>query len=153
MVQAVELDLRQVWQYAVDIEGIESMYIQECDSPGMEIDVIQTQQPGVQHDIPHAARIKFTPLTFKKGMWLGGPDRGAYNWFISGANPQTGTRLASTQLKREVRLRHIDGNDATIETFILKGAFLNKLEMSKMEGKSEIMAETGTITYTWGYRV
>lgn len=155
-IQAQEVDLRQVYNWALRLEGanglIDTAYMSECDNPAFEIESVAFSQAGAIHDINNPGRIKFTPIVFKKGMWLGGADRNLYDWFISGANPATGTTRAPSLLKKEAQLAHLDGDGNDIEVFVLKGAWTSKLEMSKLEGKSDYLFEMGTLTYDWASR-
>jgi phage tail-like protein len=147
-VRATTVDLRQKYQWALEIAGFDSAYFTECDSPSSEIEVIGFAGAGTLHDIQQPGRRKFSPIVFKKGMWIIGPDLAAYDWFTQAANTDTGVSTPSTQLKRDVDLLHLDGAGSVIETWTLKGAWISKLEYEKLEGKSsDFLFESGTITY------
>lgn len=146
-IPAQELDLRQVYNWALRIEGIDSAYMTECDNPTFEYESVAFSQAGVGYDINNPGKLKFTPVVFKKGLWLGGADRGAYDWFIQALDPSTGQSLPPSQLKKQCELAHLDGNGDDIEVFTFKGAWISKLEMSKLEGKSDYLFESCTLTY------
>jgi phage tail-like protein len=147
-VRATPVDLRQKHEWSLEIAGFDKAYFTECDSPNSEIEVVSFPGAGTLHDIQQPGRRKFSPITFKKGMWLGGPDLAAHIWFTQAANTDTGASLPPSLLKRDVDLNHLDGAGNILETWTLKGAWISKLEYEKLEGKSsDFLFESGTITY------
>jgi phage tail-like protein len=147
-VRATPVDLRQKYQWALEIAGFDSAYFTECDSPSSEIEVVMFAGAGTVHDIQNPGRRKFTAIVAKKGMYLGGPDTAAFDWFTQAADTDTGQSLPPSQLKRDVDLHHLDGDGNVIETWTLKGAWISKLEYEKLEGKSsDFLFEMLTITY------
>jgi phage tail-like protein len=147
-VRATQVDLRQKYQWALEIGGFDSALFTECDSPSSEIEVVSFSGAGTLHDIQQPGRRKFTAIVAKKGMLLGEPDTTAHDWFAQGADTNTGLSLPPSQLKRDVELMHLNGDGNVIETWTLKGAWVSKLEYEKLEGKSsDFLFESLTITY------
>jgi phage tail-like protein len=146
--KALPLDLRQQYQWALEIEGVDSAYMTECDSPNVEAEVVEFDGAGTIHSIKHAGRGKVSPIVVKKGLWLGGPDRVLYDWFMQAVDLTTGRSRPPSVYKRDITLLHLDGDGATIEKWTLKGAWVSKIEMDKLSGKSsEFLFESATIQY------
>src|SRR5215471_695304 len=89
-VRATPVDLRQKYQWALEIGGFDAALFTECDSPSSEIEVVGFSGGGTLHDVQYPGRRKFSAVVAKKGMYLSGPDTAAYDWFTQAADTDTG---------------------------------------------------------------
>lgn len=119
---------RKVFNFRVEIDGIDQFEIQEINIPEAELEV--TEHGDTNHNIGTAGRIKFGDITLKKLRPLPTADKWAWDWVRRIQDVETGGGQLPSQYKKIIAIKELSADNATtVSTWICKGVFPKKVSM------------------------
>jgi len=132
---------RKVFQFAIEIDGVDVALIQEVKVPEIEIGaVIHGGQNGT--DVKTAGGTAVSDAELMKTRAAVGADRFAYDWLVQAQNG-----LAS-DYKKDVVFKELDEAGNTLDAWLWEGAWCRKASPSnyKRGNQNENVIETITIS-------
>ena len=153
-VRATPVDMRQRYQFAIEIDGFRPALFMKSDLPEETVGIVEFNQAGTLHPSKYPGRKTWNDIEMEKGILLDEVDSTAYDWIRLSGDPQTGTSLPRSQITKDVDILHLDTSGSVIERYVLKNAWISKLAYEGLEGGSQDhMIEKMTLTYDYSVRV
>lgn len=146
-------------------EGIENYLVQKVKKPGFELGVIDVH--FLNHIFHYPGKVKWDEVTleiidavnpnssksFLKMLEQSGYRAPQGPVEENGPNAQTISKRKSIQALGEVRIKQLDPDGNLTDTWVLKNAFVKKVEFGelKYEGDGEVMKISLTLTYDYAF--
>jgi phage tail-like protein len=112
----------KVFNFRVEIDGIDQFEVQEINIPDAEIAV--TEHGDGNSTVGTGGQIKFGNITLKKLRALPLSDKWAWNWLMQVQDPISGGGQLPDQYKKVVIIKELaPDNKTTVTTWTCLGAF------------------------------
>lgn len=139
-------DTRKVFNFVVEVEGVNQYEIQKVTLPDVEID--STVHGGDNTDIKTPGRVKTGDLVFEKVRPAAGSDTWAWDWLMDAQNPNTGTGKLATSVKRLIIIKEMAPDGVTtLNSWAYKGCWVKKVAPGTLDRlSSDNLIETVTLS-------
>ena len=116
----------KVFQFAVEINGVDQFTVQEVNWPDEEVEVVT--HGGTGPDIKTAGKPKIGDITLKGLRPTEGGDRWAVEWMGTARNRRTGAGLKPSSYKKVITIRQLaEDMVSTVEARTYGGVFPYKV--------------------------
>lgn len=143
---------RKVFNFIVEIAGVNQFEIQKCTIP--EIEIEQVKHGDTNHDIKTPGRITVGDLVFEKLRPLPAPDNFGYQWLSQAQDIMTGGGNLALGYKRNIVIKEMDAaGTATVNSWKCNGCWIFKMSQSDFDRMaSDNIIETLTLAVDECYR-
>lgn len=144
---------RKVFNFVVEIGGVNQFEIQKVTLPEVEIEKVE--HGDTNHSIKTAGRITFGDMTFEKLRPLPTADSFAWQWLTSAQDALTGGGNLALGYKRIVVIKEMDTTGlVAVNRWICEGCWVTKISQSDMDRQaSDNVMETIALSVDRCYRV
>jgi phage tail-like protein len=144
---------RKVFQFIVEVAGVNQFEIQKVTLPEVEIEKVA--HGDTNHDIKTAGRIMIGDMTWEKIRPLPQSDRFAWDWLMLAQNQLLGGGQLSLGYKRIVIIKEMDTTGAVaVNRWFCEGVWVTKVSQSDMDRlASDNIVETITLSVDRCYRL
>lgn len=134
----------KVFNWIIDLDGIDSFECQTCNIPVPEIEAIEHGAGG--RLVKTAGMINVGDLVFSKLKPINRADNAAMEWFKKAMNSKTGNGEYPQFYEKDVSIRLLAPNNVdTLYKYELEGVWVKKIEPSELsKTTSENFLETVT---------
>lgn len=136
---------RKVFNFIVEIAGINQFEIQKVTLP--EVEVEKVEHGDTNHSIKTAGRITFGDLVLEKIRPLPQADVWAWTWLTQSQNAITGGGLLPINFKRTIVVKEMDNTgNVAVNRWICEGCWVTKVAQSDFDRmSSDNIVETITL--------
>ena len=136
---------RKVFNFKVEIEGLDQFEVQEFKLPDIEIE--KTSHGDGNKTVHTPGMIKVGEAELKKLRDLPNSDKWAIDWLYQAQNPSTGSGGLPSTIKKTVIIRELSTDGiTTANKWTLYGCWPSKISMSNFtKGSSDNIIETVTL--------
>lgn len=128
-------DTRKVFNFKIEIDGINQFECQKVNVPEIEIESVS--HGDANSDVKTAGRVKVGDVTLEKVKRADGSDLWAWEWLQQAQNINTGGGQLAAGYKRAVVLKEMAPNGTTtLNRWILEGAWVKKLSQTGFDRNS-----------------
>lgn len=144
---------RKVFNFRVEILGLNQFEIQKVTLP--EIEVEKVEHGDTNHSIKTAGRVTVGDMVWEKLRPLPTPDNFAWTWLQQAQNIMSGGGQLSTGYKRNVVIKEMDTTGTiTVNKWMCEGTWVTKLGQADMDRQaSDNIIETITLSVDRCYRL
>lgn len=126
---------RKVFQFKIEIDGVDQMEVQKCTLPDMETEVVK--HGDTNHDVKTAGRVTVGNLKLEKLRALPTSDQILWNWQKSAQNITTGGGAIPALYKKVVIVKEMDASGLiTVARWILTGVWPTKRSQADFDRMS-----------------
>jgi len=115
---------RKVFNFAIDINGLNQFECQKVTRPEVEID--QVEHGDVNYAVKTPGRLKYTNLILEKVRPVNA-DRWAWDWLTTAQDPILGSGQLPSSIKQIVTVRELAPNGGTISINTNQGCWVCKV--------------------------
>jgi phage tail-like protein len=134
---ATAVDPRATFNYGIEIDRIEQIWISSCNVPEMEIAEIVHHGAGSAHGTKTGGKLKFGDITIEKAMPADKSDAWAWTWFTTVRDPETGTGQPASVYKKNITILHYGTGTNVIDKWECYGVWPSKVLYSKNDSSQE----------------
>lgn len=137
---------QKVFNFAIEIEGIDQFLIQDVKEPEVEIGAVE--HGATNYNVKTAGGIAVSDAELQKIIPAATGDKWAWDWMSTAQNALTGTGGLPIQYKKDIVFKVLSPQGNTIEAYLWEGAWVRKSAKSnrKRGNQSENVIETVTIS-------
>jgi hypothetical protein len=138
-------NVRKVFQFILEIQGVDQYEVQEVDLPELEVEAVEHGDANFSVKTP--GRLKVGDIVLKKLSALMGSDTWAFDELMLAQNPYSGGGILPSQLKTQMRLKEVDTTQqVVVNVWIFDEAWVHKIKpTSKNRMSSDNLLEEITI--------
>jgi|TARA_R110000850_G_scaffold169326_3_gene294505 hypothetical protein len=126
----------KVFNWVIEIDGIDSFECQSVTIPSPEIGKIEHGAGGVI--VKTAGMVNVGDLTFSKLKPINVGDAGAWNWMIQAQDSSTGNGNFPQFYEKDITIRSLaPDNQTTLYAWACEGVFITKIEYNELNKTSE----------------
>ena len=137
---------RKVFNFAIEINGVDQFLIQDVKAPEPEIG--EVNHGATNHDIKTAGGVSYSNAELQKIKPTSSNDRRFLDWLLEAQNPITGTGGVPESYKKTVIFKELSTDGVTtLNSEIWEGAWVKKVAKGnfKRGNQNENVIETVTI--------
>lgn len=134
--------MRKVFNFAIEMDGIDQFYIQEVKKPEVEIGAVL--HGGANHDIKTAGGITVPDAELTKVRRAEVGESWAWDWMQQAQDMNAGLGGIEADYKRNVIFKELSPDGFVLNSWLWEGAWIRKTSDSnyKRGNKSENVIET-----------
>lgn len=126
---------RKVFNFQIEIDGINQFEVQKCTVPEGEIEVVE--HGDTNHNVGTGGKIKFGNMVFEKLRPLPTTDTWAWDWLKRVQDAETGGGELPENYKKTVIVKEMSTNNTTtVNRFICEGVFPTKCSQTDFDRMS-----------------
>lgn len=136
----------KVFNFAIEIEGLDQMLVQELKKPEVELGAVT--HGAVNYDIKTAGGVSVSDAELRKIKPAPQGDSWAWDWLNTAQNMNTETGGLAEQYKKDVVVKELSPNGTTLNAWLWEGAWVRKVSENdnKRGNQNENIVETCTIS-------
>lgn len=137
---------QKVFNFAIEIEGIDQFLIQDVKEPEVEIGAVE--HGATNYNVKTAGGVAVSDAELQKIIPAATGDKWAWDWMRTAQDPITGTGQLPSQYKKDIVFKVLSPQGNTIEAYLWEGAWVRKSSKSnrKRGNQNENVIETVTIS-------
>lgn len=141
-------NLRQQWNFSVEINGFDAAYFTKADRPKVNHAKVNFDGAGSWRTEKAAGKVEYPDLTLEKGVSADGADRAILDWLSQQMQFLTGVGQPPSGYIKDVALVEYNRQGAEINRWTLVGAWVLEYDGGSLDGSSsENVIETITLCY------
>lgn len=135
----------KVFQFAIEIDGLDQMLVQELKRPEVEVGVVE--HGATNYNIKTAGGVAVSAAELRKIKPAVGGDKWAWDWLNKAQNMNTGQGGLASAYKKDIVVKELSPTGSTISAWLWEGAWVSKIAPSdnKRGNQNENVIETCTI--------
>lgn len=136
----------KIFNFVIEIEGIDQMLLQEVKPPEVEIGAVP--HGAFNYDVKTAGGVAVSDAELRKITMAPAGDRWAFDWMSQAQSTQTGTGGLPEAYKRNVVFKQMGANGVAVKAELWIGCWVRKSVTSdfKRGNQNENVIETVTLS-------
>lgn len=142
----VQANARKVFNFAIEIDGIDQFLIQDVKKPEVEVGAVN--HGATNYDIKTAGGVAVSDAELQKIKPAPESDSWAWKWLNDAQNMNTGTGKLAENYKKDVVFKELGPNGTTLNAWLWVGCWVRKATDSnyKRGNQNENVIETVTLS-------
>ncbi len=137
---------RKVFNFAIEIDGIDQFLIQEVKKPEVEVGAVS--HGATNYDVKTAGGVAVADAELQKIKPAPQSDTWAWDWLNKAQDMNTGTGALAEDYKKDIVFKELAPNGTTLNAWLWEGAWVRKCSENnhKRGNQNDNIIETVTIS-------